>query len=58
MDIKQVCVATALLLLSSCGRDGKQTFQTEYFKIEVDKSGYIVGMWNETKASRNFSPAD
>ena len=50
--------AAALVLLSSCGGNGKQTFRTEYFKIEVNENGYITGMWNETKKDRNFSPAD
>ena len=46
------------LLLCSCGSDEVKTFQTDYFQLDVDARGYIVGMWNRTKESRNFSPSD
>ena len=51
------CAAFALLLCS-CGSGQQETFQTDYFKIAVDSRGYIVGMWNNTKSDRNFSPSD
>ena len=51
------CVVWALLLCS-CGSDEVKTFQTDYFQLDVDARGYIVGMWNRTKESRNFSPSD
>ncbi len=51
------CAAFALLLCS-CGSGQQETFQTDYFKIAVDPRGYIVGMWNNTKTDRNFSPSD
>ena len=51
------CAAFALLLCS-CGSGQQETFQTDYFKIAVDSRGYIVGMWNNTKTDRNFSPSD
>ena len=51
------CAAFALLFCS-CGSGQQETFQTDYFKIAVDSRGYIVGMWNNTKTDRNFSPSD
>ena len=50
------CAAAALL--GSCGNIETHTFQNDYFKIAINKHGYIVGMWNNTKESRNFSPSD
>ncbi|MDE5944752.1 MAG: hypothetical protein K2G93_04115 [Rikenella sp.] len=52
--------ATLLLSLSSgCGRSGVESFRTDYFGIDVDSRGYIVGMWNTTRDDgHNFSPAD
>ena len=46
------------LLIFGCCSDGTRSFRTDYFGIDVDSRGYIVGMWNLTKEDRNFSPAD
>lgn len=58
--MKKIFVALALAagLLSSCGTSGPRSFQTDYFRVDIDDRGYIVGMWNQTRKSRNFSPAD
>lgn len=46
-------------LLYACGTGhSSQSFKTDYLGIDVDGRGYIVGMWNLTRDSRNFSPAD
>lgn len=58
MKRKYISLAAMALLLSACGTDGSRSFQTDYFRIDIDAKGYIVGMWNQTKESRNFSPAD
>ena len=50
--------AAAALLLYGCDMDAPRSFKTNYFGIDVDSRGYIVGMWNQTKDSRNFSPSD
>lgn len=47
---------TACLLIG-CNEE-KQVFKTDYFKIEINRQGYIIGMWDNTKENRNFSPAD
>ena len=47
---------TACLLIG-CNEE-KQVFKTDYFKIEINRQGYITGMWDNTKENRNFSPAD
>lgn len=58
--MKKILLActSAILLMGSCGDNTTRTFQTDYFKIDVDNRGYIVGMWNGTKEDRNFSPTD
>lgn len=58
MKRKFISLAAMVLLLSACGTDGTRSFQTDYFRIDIDAKGYIVGMWNQTKESRNFSPTD
>lgn len=58
MKRKYISLAAMALLLSACGTDGSRSFQTDYFRIDIDAKGYIVGMWNQTKESRNFSPVD
>ena len=50
--------AVVVSVLSSCTAQEKVSFQSDYFRVDLDKRGYIVGMWNRTKADRNFSPAD
>lgn len=50
--------AVATLLLCSCGSDRPQSFKTDYFGIDIDSRGYVVGMKNLTRKSRNFSPDD
>ena len=47
---------TACLLIG-CNEE-RQVFKTDYFKIEINRQGYIIGMWDNTKENRNFSPAD
>ena len=58
--MKKILLActSAILLMGSCVDNTIRTFQTDYFKIDVDNRGYIVGMWNGTKEDRNFSPTD
>lgn len=56
-NILCACAATACLL-SGCSSNETQSFQTDYFKLDVNPKGYIVGMWNKTKPNRNFSPTD
>lgn len=46
------------LSMCSCSPNLQESFKTDYFGIDVDSRGYIVGMWNRTRESRNFSPAD
>lgn len=46
------------VLLFGCNSNTSQSFQTDYFGINVDSHGYITGMYNLTRESRNFSPAD
>ena len=46
------------LSLCGCSPSIQRSFQTDFFGIDVDSRGYIVGMWNRTRESRNFSPAD
>ena len=46
------------LSLCGCSPTMQRSFKTDYFGIDVDSRGYIVGMWNRTRDSRNFSPAD
>ena len=58
MKRKYISLVAMALLLSACGTDGSRSFQTDYFRIDIDAKGYIVGMWNQTKESRNFSPVD
>ena len=58
MKNKFIMYAAAACLLCSCGSQETQRFQTDYFGLDIDEKGYIVGMWNTTRESRNFSPAD
>lgn len=48
----------AISLLFACNTNTGKSFETDYFGIDIDPRGYITGMWNTTKDSRNFSPAD
>lgn len=48
----------AALLLTACGTSDVRSFRTDRFGIDIDNRGYITGMWNLTRESRNFSPAD
>lgn len=58
--MKKCILSCALLagLLCGCKTSGVQSFKTDYFQVDVDSKGYIVGMWNRTKTDRNFSPND
>lgn len=58
--MKKKFLSCALLagLLYGCSLSDTKSFHTEYFQIDVNSKGYIVGMWNRTKENRNFSPAD
>lgn len=47
-----------ICVLTGCELENKHTFKTDYFRIDIDSKGYIVGMWNRTKDCRNFSPVD
>lgn len=49
---------TALCLWYGGSVLAQRSFKTDYFGIDVDARGYITGMWNRTRESRNFSPAD
>ena len=52
------CIVSAFMLYG-CSNNGQvRSFETDYFKIDIDSRGYITGMWNTTRESRNFSPAD
>lgn len=53
-----IVVIAGLLILSSCISNNTQSFKTDYFGIDIDSRGYIVGMWNLTREGRNFSPSD
>ena len=53
-----ISLAAITLLLSACGTEGTRSFKTDRFGIDIDNRGYITGMWNLTRESRNFSPAD
>lgn len=55
---KTLSLATAVLLLCSCHSSTQRSFKTDYFGIDVDARGYIIGMWNRTRDSKNFSPED
>lgn len=50
--------AVCALFLTGCAGSGAESFSTDYFRIDVNNRGYITGMWNTTRESRNFSPAD
>lgn len=58
--MKKCILSCALLagLLCGCKTSSVQSFKTDYFQVDVDSKGYIVGMWNRTKTDRNFSPND
>ena len=58
MKKKLLSLAAVTVLLSGCNLNTSQSFQTDYFGIDVDSHGYITGMYNLTRESRNFSPAD
>ena len=47
---------TALLI--GCAAKQTTSFKTDYFGVDIDKRGYITGMWDLTKQNRNFSPTD
>lgn len=53
-----ISVIAGILLLFGCKSNNTQSFKTDYFGIDIDSRGYIVGMWNLTRDSRNFSPSD
>ena len=48
--------ALFVCMLGSCSLDGIRTFNTDYFRVDINSKGYIVGMWDRTKENRNFSP--
>ncbi|MDM8253567.1 hypothetical protein QUW52_03710 [Phocaeicola barnesiae] len=50
--------ALFVCMLGSCSLDGIRTFNTDYFRVDINSKGYIVGMWDRTKENRNFSPTD
>lgn len=58
--MKKNVLAYALFacMLGSCSSDGIRSFDTDYFRIDVNSKGYVVGMWDRTKENRNFSPVD
>ena len=58
MKSRIIICAAVICLLCGCGTDSTRTFRTDRFRIDIDSKGYIVGMWNTTRMSRNFSPAD
>lgn len=58
MKKKVVQLMAVCSLLCACSSNSPHSFETDYFGIDVDGRGYIVGMWNLTRDSRNFSPAD
>lgn len=51
-------VVSAVCLWYGCSSPQPRTFETDYFGVDVDSRGYIVGMRNLTRECRNFSPAD
>lgn len=55
---KSILAIIGVLLLFCCKSNNTQSFKTDYFGIEIDSRGYIVGIWNLTRGSRNFSPSD
>ena len=48
-----ISLAAATLLLSACGTENLRSFQTDYFQIDINPKGYIVGMWDRTKEKMN-----
>lgn len=53
------CFAAWYGLPTHAARERTRTFQTDYFRMEVNARGYIVGMYNRTRPDLpNFSPAD
>lgn len=58
MKKKMLPLIAVCSLLYACSSSSPQSFKTDRFGIDVDGRGYIVGMWNLTRDSRNFSPAD
>lgn len=58
MKKKLASYAAIACLLSGCCSSESRSFKTDYFGIDIDSRGYIVGMWNQTRESRNFSPID
>lgn len=53
-----ISMAMVALLLSACSTNGGRSFKTDRFGIDINNRGYITGMWNLTRESRNFSPSD
>ena len=50
---------TLILVLFSLSSQAQWNFSTDYFKIHIDKKGYITSMQNiSVKPNREFSPAD
>lgn len=45
-------------MLGSCSLSDVHTYDTDYFRVDINSKGYIVGMWDRTKENRNFSPTD
>ena len=53
-----ILLVAIVLLLSVCETGWSRSFKTDRFGIDVNDRGYITGMWNLTRKSRNFSPDD
>ena len=55
-----MCAFIALLLMWTPEALGKvRQFHTDYFGLDINEKGYIVGMYNTTRSTKaNFSPAD
>ena len=49
MEKKLLSLAAVTVLLSGCNLNTSQSFQTDYFGIDVDSHGYITGMYNLTR---------
>ncbi|MFV0272923.1 MAG: hypothetical protein ACK5HZ_14865 [Macellibacteroides fermentans] len=58
MNSKIYIIALLATVLSACSISKSKSFKTSYFQIDVDSKGYITGMYNTTRESRNFSPTD
>ena len=55
-----LCAFIELLLMWTPEALGKvRQFHTDYFGLDINEKGYIVGMYNTTRSTKeNFSPAD